>query len=70
MVGYSLYMDNFGERYGLSIIAAGVPIYFLFAPTAANPAADPEPIRYFFLSDRRSVVVWPALTLMSLISVA
>ena len=23
MVGYSLYMNNFGERYGLAIIAAG-----------------------------------------------
>jgi APA family basic amino acid/polyamine antiporter len=31
MVGYSLYMNNFGERYGLAIIAAGVPIYWLFA---------------------------------------
>jgi APA family basic amino acid/polyamine antiporter len=31
MVAYSLYMNNFGERYGLAIIAAGVPIYWFFA---------------------------------------
>ena len=31
MVGYNLYTNNFGERYGLAIIAAGLPLYFLFA---------------------------------------
>ena len=31
MVAYSLYTNNFGERYGLLIIAAGAPIYWLFA---------------------------------------
>ncbi len=31
MVGYSLYMNNFGERYGLAVIAAGLPLYFIFA---------------------------------------
>ncbi len=31
MVAYSLYMNNFGERYGLAIIATGVPIYWFFA---------------------------------------
>jgi len=30
MVSYSLYTNNFGERNGLLIIAAGVPIYFLY----------------------------------------
>jgi APA family basic amino acid/polyamine antiporter len=29
MVGYSLYMNNFGERYGLAIILAGLPLYFV-----------------------------------------
>jgi APA family basic amino acid/polyamine antiporter len=31
MVGYNLYTNNFGERYGLAIILAGLPLYFLFA---------------------------------------
>jgi APA family basic amino acid/polyamine antiporter len=31
MVSYSLYTNNFGERYGSAIIAVGIPIYFLFA---------------------------------------
>jgi APA family basic amino acid/polyamine antiporter len=31
MVVYNLYTNNFGERYGLAVIAAGVPIYWLFA---------------------------------------
>jgi APA family basic amino acid/polyamine antiporter len=31
MVGYNLYTNNFGERYGLAIIALGIPIYWLFA---------------------------------------
>jgi APA family basic amino acid/polyamine antiporter len=31
MVGYSLYMNQFGERYGLAIIAMGLPLYFVFA---------------------------------------
>jgi APA family basic amino acid/polyamine antiporter len=31
MVGYNLYNNQFGERYGLAIIAAGLPLYFLFA---------------------------------------
>ena len=31
MVGYNLYANNFGERKGLLIIAAGLPLYFLFA---------------------------------------
>jgi APA family basic amino acid/polyamine antiporter len=30
MVGYSLYTNNFGERYGLAIILAGLPLYFVF----------------------------------------
>ena len=29
MVGYSLYANRFGERYGLAIIAIGIPIYLL-----------------------------------------
>jgi APA family basic amino acid/polyamine antiporter len=29
MVGYSLYTNNFGERYGLAIILAGLPLYFI-----------------------------------------
>jgi APA family basic amino acid/polyamine antiporter len=29
MVGYSLYTNNFGERYGLAIILAGLPLYFV-----------------------------------------
>ncbi len=31
MVAYSLYTNNFHERYGLAIILAGLPLYFLFA---------------------------------------
>ena len=30
MVAYSLYANNFGERYGLAIILAGLPLYFVF----------------------------------------
>ena len=40
MVGYSLYTNNFGERYGLAIIAAGVPIYWLFARRATSTTAS------------------------------
>jgi APA family basic amino acid/polyamine antiporter len=31
MVSYSLYTNNFGERYGSAIIAVGIPMYFVFA---------------------------------------
>jgi APA family basic amino acid/polyamine antiporter len=31
MVAYSLYTNQFGERYGLAIIAVGLPLYFVFA---------------------------------------
>jgi APA family basic amino acid/polyamine antiporter len=31
MVGYNLYTNQFGERWGLAVIAAGLPLYFLFA---------------------------------------
>jgi APA family basic amino acid/polyamine antiporter len=30
MVAYSLYANQFGERYGLAIIFAGLPLYFVF----------------------------------------
>ena len=40
MVGYSLYTNNFGERYGLAIIAAGVPIYWLFARRNTSSTAS------------------------------
>lgn len=31
MVGYSLFTNNFNERYGLAVILFGLPLYFLFA---------------------------------------
>jgi basic amino acid/polyamine antiporter, APA family len=31
MVGYNLYTNQFGERWGLTVIAAGLPLYFVFA---------------------------------------
>jgi len=31
MVGYNLYTNQFGERWGLAVIAAGLPLYFVFA---------------------------------------
>ena len=36
MVGYSLYTNNFGERYGLAIILAGLPLYFVFKKTSGS----------------------------------
>ena len=43
MVAYNLYTNQFGERYGLAIIFAGLPLYFLFArgaKTDAKPVPD------------------------------
>jgi hypothetical protein len=36
MVAYNLYHNQFGERYGLLIILAGLPLYFVFRAWAGR----------------------------------
>jgi len=43
MVAYNLYTNQFGERYGLAIIFAGLPLYYLFARGTTKTEQKPLP---------------------------